>query len=690
MAINRYWIALLVISFFSCRKNLDEVTWDTDLLVPIAYADLSISNLAKNDDNLSYQSDGLVYLSFQENLFSYNPLDTLELNVDPFLRELTLETLVLEDQIFSENFNFGDVIISQGMETTAPDNSDIPSFLIALIPPITNMDPIVMDVSEFFEYAVLSQGNLDVNIDNQFPVNIDELTFEIRNSVAGNTLYTKSFTNIPSGGSASDNIDLFAAIGTTPIEGVLEVVVTNLTISPPPGLTIHIDYQDYINFSVSLTNLKVQSAKAIFPDQNVIDHTDEVVLQNMGDLELKSALIDSGFVVVNVKSSLGTELYLDYTIPSATISGQPFIFSDVVPAAPAGGTSEVNKQYTVKDFSFDFTGNDGLKVNTFVNTIVGRIKQTTQPVDVTLDDTLFVEISVTDLRTSQIEGYVGKIAFTFGPETENISLLDGLDYSLLNFKEAKASINVRNGIGISGTGDINSLVGINTNTSSSHAVSPINNINLQSALGNKSQPQVSVTKIDIPNAINLININPDELEYEVNFDLNPNGNTPAYSNFVNKDYPISGDFLVEMPLDVRIENLQMVDTFEFVSEDLALAENINSSNVIVNIENDFPLSATAKLFFLDQNEEILDSLILPDNIDAALIEADGKTHEPSLYRYKEKVSSERLVKILDASSIKATISFNTSPSSQHVKFYEEYLLKVRISSDLNLTVQNKL
>ena len=136
MTIKKYWILLLLICLISCRKNLDEVTWDTDILTPIAYADLSVENLTENKNNVSYGSDGLVYLAFDEKLFSYNPLDTLELDVDPFSRELTLESLALSDQSFSEQFLFGDLIIAEGLETTVPDNTDIPTFLIALLPPV--------------------------------------------------------------------------------------------------------------------------------------------------------------------------------------------------------------------------------------------------------------------------------------------------------------------------------------------------------------------------------------------------------------------------------------------------------------------------------------------------------------------------------------------------------------------------
>ena len=691
MGAMKYCFLLVLVSLFGCRKNLDEVTWDTDILTPIAYAELSIENLTEDLDNVSYGSNGLVYLTYEEALFSYNPLDTLELNVDPFLRELTLEILQLADQSFSENFNFGDLIINQGFETTLPDGSGQPAWLFALVPPITNLDPIQMDISDYFEYAVLSQGYLTIDIDNQFPIDITELTFEIRNSVSGNTLYTNTFNNIETGTSVSDHVDLYDAIGDTPIEGILDVVVTNLDIGVPAGATtIHIDYADFLNFTVSLTDIKVQSAKAIFPDQNVIDHTNENELQDMGDLKLKAAVIDSGYVLVNVKSSIETELYLDYSISSAILDGAPFAFSEVVPAALPGGISEIYNTYPVNDFYLDLTGDDGLKVNTFVNTIVGSIRQTTTPVDITLQDTIFVEISIADLKTSQIKGYVGQVSFQFGPESVNMNLFDALDVSLLNFREATIDLNFDNGMGIAGNGDVNYLKSMNNTTLDSYTSSPVIGAVLESASGNMGNPQIVNSQINISNEVGLINVNPDLLEYDVSFNLNPNGNIPAYSNFANKAYPIEGSIRVEVPLDVKIENLQLIDTFEFVREDFALVDNINESSLIINIENDYPLSANTQLYFLDQNEVVVDSIIIPDIIDAALVGSDGRTVEAALFRYKETVSSGKLDRILSSMSIRSVINFNTSPSTQHVQFYQDYLFKVRIASDLNFRVESRL
>jgi len=268
--------------------------------------------------------------------------------------------------------------------------------------------------------------------------------------------------------------------------------------------------------------------------------------------------------------------------------------------------------------------------------------------------------------------------------------LDGMQFSLLNFKDAKASLKIANGIGITGNGNMNLFTATNTYTTNTYSTSLIPNVAIKSAGGNMTNPKIVNSFINLPNAANLVNINPNELEYDVDFELNTNGNNPAHSNFANKNYPVQGLFHLELPLNVQIENLELVDTFAFVSEDLAIIDNINTSTLIINIANDFPLTAKTKLYFLDQNNVEIDSLILPKSIAAATIGANDKTISPALYRYEEKISTPRLNKLLNSNSIRAVINFNSRPNNQHVKFFKDYLFKVRISSDINLTVQNKL
>src|SRR5690606_25861296 len=125
------------------------------------------------------------------------------------------------------------------------------------------------------------------------------------------------FTNIITGQTQSTSTDLS---GKT-VEGDQIAEVTDMDLA---GGSVLIDTNDAVIITMSIHGLKVSSATAVFPDQDVVTENIEVELESMGDIELVEAGIKSGFVKIEVVSTAQVQLNFNYKIPSATKGGVPF------------------------------------------------------------------------------------------------------------------------------------------------------------------------------------------------------------------------------------------------------------------------------------------------------------------------------------------------------------------------------
>ncbi len=95
-------LTLLIMLTNSCKHELEQPTWDVDVLLPIVNTDMSINDML-TDSNiiLSENNEGFISLIFEENFIDIN-FDTL-VNIDAIADEKT-HTL--------DSASFADVVIA--------------------------------------------------------------------------------------------------------------------------------------------------------------------------------------------------------------------------------------------------------------------------------------------------------------------------------------------------------------------------------------------------------------------------------------------------------------------------------------------------------------------------------------------------------------------------------------------------
>ena len=97
-----------------------------------------------------------------------------------------------------------------------------------------------------------------------------------------------------------------------------------------------IDTSDALIVTVVTRDLKVFSAKAIFPAQDIIAVNDVNAMEGVGTTRITRAIAKSGFVNVEVESTIEDTLYFEYFIPDGTLNGESFVVEETINPAPSG------------------------------------------------------------------------------------------------------------------------------------------------------------------------------------------------------------------------------------------------------------------------------------------------------------------------------------------------------------------
>lgn len=670
---------LVVVSFFACKRP-ESITWNTDMKLPLISADLNISQLFK-DTNIVSNTDETISVVVEEELYKINPLDSMvAISVAPFTKSLTVDELGLDDISINQDYTMGQILADAGL-TIVADGSQIPSSFLSVLGTI-DPDPINLDVTQYFQTAVLSNGAIDLIIDNKLPLDIVSLDFSIINVADMSTVFTKNVGLIPAGSIYQDlDYDLAAALNGDEIQGQLQVVASNIQAAVPNGVsTITINYADYIKFGVGLKNLSVSEATAIFPAQTVTDYREEIQLDVDNGVELTSGTMREGRVRVKVRSTIPTELYLDYTIPSATKDGQVYSLSKTIPAATSG-TVEADEYFPLDGYTFDFTGVSQNEVNKFYNDIKVDIQPTNTPVRLTTADTLFVEISVDGLKPQDVTGYLGQKSYTI----QEIILTDVFDDPLLNqidFKTINLGFDVVNTFGIPSKVTIDNLSVIG-NQGAGQAVLSSNTIDLPATTSMVSKG------VDVKNGKSLVELNPYQVNIDLDLELNPEGNTPPNTNTATNQEYLAVNIKLDIPLEFSTSNYLFSDSSQFDGINYDLSD-LNETTLTLVGKNTFPIEMVPIIYFADSDGVVFDSLVTTERILAADIDVDGRTKgvQESFINYP--ISVDRLESLLAASNVYFNASLSTYPADEAVVLYAGYYLKLSLVGGFDYSIKSKL
>jgi hypothetical protein len=678
--INGLYI-LLLLTCFSCKKDLEKPQWDTQILAPFAYTEMGIENIVKNgsaqtnpdhsidlfirDTLYTLQLDSIV--SVVTPTFDINKtLDSIKFGTDPIVTKITL------GQIAKQMAMSSDPATAAGGNFILSSNGTNQPF----VPAISNVTggPIPINISTILDEAEIKTGFLDISITNGLPLVIQRVELEIKNAKTPFAVVAQPvITSIGVNATKTQTED----ISGKHVDGTMNGNILDMDIAG--GFGVHIDTSDAVTVTLSVRDVTVTSAVAIFPAQNVVNDKSVNYLLDMGSVKLKEMKMKSGFVKIEVSSTIPDSIFFSYSIPTAVKNGVPFKTDTKVP--PAGGTST---------FIYDMTGYTmGLRGDPLINTdynglyneLVGRIKYTGRKIPLSLTDFIHVKISLENAKPYYVEGYLGDTSIDISGSIP-LTVFNNITGGTLQFESADVAVVVDNSFGVPGSAAISNIVvhnGANSASASSGTT----------ALGpgiNGNPPVVTSSRVVVNNATALVNVLPKSVDYAGNLQINPSG---AFHDdqFAYADYPVKAYLEFKMPLSMIADQLQLTDTIP-VSSAPQLNNALKKGKLNLIADNGFPFDAKVMAYFLDGSNTLLDSLVTTQYVERAPKGGDGKVTQPKRSVISYDLSPGTISNIQKATSVIFKATFSTDTGS-YSKVYSDYRIKFKLAGDIQYTVNGQ-
>ena len=662
-----FYFGIFLLFIFGCKHELERPSWNTEVLIPIASSNLNISNIIP-DSTTEINENGLISLIFQQKFIDIN-LDTL-IQIDATIDEQTntLANTSFADVVIADTATIGEAINELPFGSTLlPDGSNN---IIPYLPGILNGDTINIDASEYFETMTLYEGTLIVEIKNGYPTEISNINLSLINISNQTIIGNFNFPFIASGETITDSISIAGQTIDENILGVLNNLDINSSNTP-----VLIDYTDAIITTISLTNLGITEATAIFPEQQLTANLEEHSFE-LGTAQIDKISIAEGTVKVNVLSTLPNGKMI-YNIPSLTKDGIPFSSGDLI-VPEATNSNLTTFSFDFEGYVLDLSGKEGRIGGDTVNTIYTEsytyIDYTGTLEEINQTDSFysFVEFNISPEYTT---GFIGQDTITIGPEIIETNLFNFIESGNIDLQSAKMNIELTNFIGADAAIQINNLSALNDINEVSAIFDNTKKHNIArstvSSFNSTITPTFKTIEIEVDNMLEIL---PNKINTSASFYINPNGQSNT-KDFLYPEYTVDANINLEVPLNIIANNLTFIDTAII---NLPNEESYEIEKIYLNIENGFPFDTEIELILLDQNNLVIDTLEINTMISAASIDENNfvtnTTNNTIELNYNSFKNISKLITISKLTTI---------PTNEYVSLYSNYEIDFKLNAKVS-------
>lgn len=673
----------LVLLLGACSPDLSDKSWEVDVLTPIAHTSLEISDIT-GDSLIDVSSDSLLLLVRSQKVYEF----TLDDLVDPFSTTFEntakLQTLDLGTRKIDYAISLGQLAAQQGPPfgniIVANHGNNLPFPAISIGSPINYS----INANQFFQSITLLDGWLVFELRNELPIDLINFEYDLINQQSQTLVTSGVIPLIPANGVAKDSTQLN---NMTVLEGTLTAELKNLESPGSGGVAVPIDTSDQLKIQVTVKDLNPFEATAIFPAQDLIDYTEEVLFET--DFELSRIVVDTGVLYMQAISTVEEPVILEYEIPSATKANQNLLLAGTLPSSPPNGTSLYNDSKNIRDYSVNLNGInfDPNVKNTFFAQLRARIDSSGNMVFISLEDSIYLTTGIQGLMPSKIEGWLGRDTISTDDEQLPLFLFEDIDGGSFDLAAARIRMELINHFGA----DMQFvLTDVRTENQASGQMASMNwtglgqALNLPSALDDAPnfQPIAHSESWQLDesnsNLNELFNIQPDRLIYDLDLFINPSGIADP-SGFAYRHHPIEAWMHVEIPLLLSLDGLLLIDTSGFRYSDIDPNDRLIGGTLRLFADNFMPIEAEVDLIAIDSLGTPLDTLLGTEKIRAALLNADDRV-ESSLRTVIEYPLDDRAIEQLKkADRMVFKGRYSTQDRPKRIPLYEHYRTELKLS-----------
>ncbi|HTB07892.1 MAG TPA: hypothetical protein VK806_13150 [Bacteroidia bacterium] len=361
----------------------------------------------------------------------------------------------------------------------------------------------------------------------------------------------------------------------------------------------------------------------------------------VSSVQLKEAIIQSGFVKIEAMSTVPGKTDFTYSVPGATLAGNPLNISIQVPAGTGSNPGDTIIIRQLNNYKIDFTGPSHNSYNLLSTTISGILDPSDNPTVVNAGDSIHIKTTFYSIIPYYGQGYFGEITKSVGPSTSAFSLFNKFTSGTLSLQDIAVTFTLENGLGVDARATISQLTSINPRTGppvsllDATLINRAIDINAATQTYNPASPVTPTiqTFSIVPassNILNWIDNLPTSIGYGLQITTNPLGNVSGSNNFAFNGYGIKAFFNISVPLALVANNLTLADTVQVSFGNTANLKQLKSGTFTMYATNGFPFSAGMQIYLLDNTTHaIVDSLINPaQSIAAGTTNSNGIVISP--------------------------------------------------------------
>ena len=610
-----------------CRPDINQLNWQVEALVPLLKTRIDFNDLQSLDSAVASSDSGLIQLVFSTKIASLKPGEIAPPFNDVFENTATLKKITLGQRVITNSISLGRIAGQAGIQgallVAANGTSQV-------IPPLANIGPsnFNIDATDFFQSMILQDGWLVLKMENNFPIDITNIQYEIRNQLSGSFIIQNTVASLPAGAVHYDSVRL---INNFLIEGQLVASLVNLDSPGSNGNSVLIDTSDAIDLRVTLDKLDPVSATAVFPAQDLFNETATAQIFPPSAL-LTSVHVKEGKIFMDALSTIDDSINLIYRLPGATNNGTVLEFLEIIPAAPAGSSVNAFREIPVENYTLDLTGlPDTTGVyNTFYTIFRGGIDSTGRLINLSLDDSVFVRTGINELIADRGYGFLGfdTISSVERAPFDAFSEIVGGNFQL---EDVQMTLEIENYIGAEFDFRIKDVKAFASTQSTSLNWNQMGfdfNIGraFESSPGAKPTPGLLTIPLNNANSNiqDLIEILPDTFSIDLDAFMNKGKSPSDFTQFLNTNYGIEAWLNATVPMSVGIEDLIFRDTIPFNFDDFDEGNQLNSGSLKILASNHYPFSADLKIYLVEDNAYVSDTLFTSQAIAAAEVSSEGR------------------------------------------------------------------
>ena len=689
--------AALLFALFSVVSCMDEdiskisntIEIQPNMAIPIIHSTTTLVDLLPDDENMSFDDDGFIRIIYKEDSIAQVFSDTLLVieDQDPTQESFTLDAIDIDD--FQTDINVTLLELTDNLEADLAEEINVAIGISdaigsAYFPPISSQSGGAyyhQASDEFeFEYVMISQGILSVEIINNFAFDITSLELELINTNNQVVIGQFSYNSITAGTSQVQSVNLANQFLYSDLEiSIVEFSSDGSGADPSdPNSWLSISSLDNMIFSISGNLIQATEGSIKFPQQEGPSDILIVDMQVDDGIEISLINLSLGVMVFNYESSVNTSLQLIIEIPSLK-DQMGVAFSEILEINNTQSSGPQMFSFSIDNYSFDLSDSvNQIQVN-YSSQIMGS--NTFQ--SFSENDQIHIDISMEDIEFSYVEGYFGQIE----QEIEQ----DELDFDLSTLEEIVPNLyletpnlrfTVDNAIGVPFLINLD-LLGINDDESISLNGPNIQAQGLMSTITdfNNSNSQLS----------DMISISPSQILYSGSVLSNPSGNMGVLNSITNGS-DIKIGFELDLPLHLRLEDAMRTDTIDLDfggdNDDATESDYVDSVILKLHTENEFPLDIDLMILFTDSvSGLILDSLDV-EMLDAAEVDEDGRTILANIYDSNIILNSGQIDALFNSNRALLDIKMNSYDNENTaVKLYTDYQFKIAVGAILELNIE---